>query len=230
MNKICSRCKQEKKSEEFFKNSKRRGGIACYCKMCHLEYKREHRKINKTILQTEQRYRNKNKTKLYEQHREYVKRSGWKVQQKWREKIKCENPSKFSEYQKRFYKKHPEKISELKERSKRWKKANKEKVAFASRKRHYLKKGAEGSHTFQEWEWLKQYYNFMCPGCGKREPEIRLTEDHIRPLSKGGSNMITNIQPLCRSCNSKKFTKTVIFNEEICRLELDPELYEIYSR
>jgi len=63
------------------------------------------------------------------------------------------------------------------------------------------------SHTFGEWELLKKQYGYCCPHCGKSEPVIQLTEDHIIPLSKGGSDLIENIQPLCRNCNCKKGTK-----------------------
>ncbi len=31
--------------------------------------------------------------------------------------------------------------------------------------------------------------------------------DHIVPLAAGGSNTIDNLQPLCRSCHSKKTVK-----------------------
>ena len=73
--------------------------------------------------------------------------------------------------------------------------------------RHKRKRDAEGSHTLGEWELMKKQYGFTCPSCGKKEPEIKLTEDHIIPLDRGGSDYIENIQPLCRSCNSKKHTE-----------------------
>lgn len=76
-------------------------------------------------------------------------------------------------------------------------------------KRRAFKKDNGGAHTLYEWQTLKAQYNWTCPACKRKEPEIKLTLDHIIPLSKGGSNNIENIQPLCRSCNCKKHTKII---------------------
>lgn len=73
------------------------------------------------------------------------------------------------------------------------------------RNRNIKKMGNGGSHTLKEWETLLSQYNWTCPCC--RRENTKLTKDHIIPLSKGGSNNIENIQPLCQSCNSKKGTK-----------------------
>jgi len=86
-----------------------------------------------------------------------------------------------------------------------------QKRLFKNGRRRVMKKNASGSHSFQEWQDLKIFYNFMCLCCKKFEPEIILTEDHIIPLSMGGNNYIDNIQPLCRRCNSKKHTKTISY-------------------
>lgn len=75
------------------------------------------------------------------------------------------------------------------------------------------KQQAEGSHTFGEWELLKKQYGYICPMCKKSEPEIKLTEDHKIPLSKKGSDDISNIQPLCLKCNMKKHDKLPVENQ-----------------
>lgn len=87
-------------------------------------------------------------------------------------------------YHKRYCKKNPEIISHLKSR------------------RYAVEKNAEGNHSLLEWNQLKLKYHNKCAHCGNIK---KLTKDHIIPLSKGGTDYISNIQPLCRNCNSKKW-------------------------
>ena len=104
-------------------------------------------------------------------------------------------------YHRRYCERHPDLIAHLKAR------------------RYARKKGAEGSHTLQEWNDLKSSYDNCCCACGNM---TTLTKDHIIPLVKGGSDYIENIQPLCKSCNCKKNTKIVNYKtNDICE---NPEL------
>ena len=100
------------------------------------------------------------------------------------------------------------------ENNHRWKGGKANKLIY-TRKRQLEKKGNGGSHTLEEWEELKKKYNYMCLCCKKFEPEIKITEDHIIPVKFGGLNNIENIQPLCKSCNSKKYTKVINYQSNI---------------
>lgn len=78
---------------------------------------------------------------------------------------------------------------------------------YTHRRRARLQNAA-GEFTASEWRQLKVQYNNTCLCCGAREPEVKLTIDHVIPLARGGRNDIGNIQPLCLTCNLRKATKT----------------------
>jgi len=73
--------------------------------------------------------------------------------------------------------------------------------------RNNTKRGNGGSFTKNEWEEIKKKQEYKCLHCKKQEPEIKLTVDHIIPISKGGTSFKENLQGLCRKCNAKKGTK-----------------------
>lgn len=70
---------------------------------------------------------------------------------------------------------------------------------------------SEKAFTQAEWEALCTSYGRQCLACGATEP---LTADHVVPRSKGGSLDISNIQPLCRSCNSAKGDREIDYRPE----------------
>ena len=46
-------------------------------------------------------------------------------------------------------------------------------------------------------------YKFSCVCCGEKNLKL-LSIDHIKPVSRGGTDEEVNLQILCRSCNSSK--------------------------
>jgi len=101
--------------------------------------------------------------------------------------------------------------------TKRYRRAHPEKAAKWKHKRRALKNGYGGNFTEEEWKCLKAEHDHTCR-CGKQEPEIKLTVDHVIPLYQWGEwvkthdvpykwNDIENIQPLCGRCNSSKSYK-----------------------
>ena len=91
-----------------------------------------------------------------------------------------------------------------------WRQGNPEKVTAARHRRRARALDAEGSFTAAEFIALCEHYNNRCVCCGA---EGSLTPDHVVPLSRGGSNDISNIQPLCGQCNSTKGIKIIDYRK-----------------
>lgn len=60
------------------------------------------------------------------------------------------------------------------------------------------------THTDEEWRALLAITGFKCLKCGAAGEDVEITKDHIVPVSRGGSDGIGNIQPLCQRCNSSR--------------------------
>ncbi len=112
----------------------------------------------------------------------------------------------------------------------RWRAENVDRVAVYdathSAKRRTLLNDA-GSFTAGEWRRLLQDTGHRCLCCGiaqadaiyrypiKGEPlRGRLTKDHVLPLTKGGTNAVENIQPLCLPCNQRKQNKYIDYRSD----------------
>jgi len=103
----------------------------------------------------------------------------------------------------------PRKLGSANQNWKDGRSSDKKWLYWSKNKRNRLKKTAGGRHSYGEWLALKRAYLNECAKCHRREPEIKLTEDHIVPLSKNGTDSIENIQPLCLPCNSGKKDKII---------------------
>lgn len=63
---------------------------------------------------------------------------------------------------------------------------------------------APGRHTRTQVLARVEFYGGLCWICREAPHE---TIDHVKPITKGGSNWPANLRPACRSCNSRKKDK-----------------------
>lgn len=89
------------------------------------------------------------------------------------------------------------------EYNKQWRKENREVVAAHSRNRRAMVKSSDGEHTAADVLVILQAQRYRCAAC-RKDTRHTYHVDHIKALSRGGSNDKTNLQVLCPTCNNQK--------------------------
>jgi 5-methylcytosine-specific restriction endonuclease McrA len=122
-----------------------------------------------------------------------------------------------------YRKRHPEaqKTAAIQAAKDAYKRQHPDKQRECKRRRRARIAASTGEFTASEWIALKAQYNNRCLCCGKYDEELKslgrvLSPDHVVPLSRGGDNTISNIQPLCfgkGGCNNRKSTKTIDYRQ-----------------
>lgn len=205
--KTCSKCHEDKSIDAFYRDRRAPDGLCCQCKTCMRAYQQSENGRATAI-----RYR------AGETYR--VRRIAYEASEKGKaRRARHAATKKGRATQHRYYASEKCRIKvaeyiaseEFRASQARYRASPKGKLArrHSEARRRAHKIGAIGNHALAEFAALCESYGFQCLGCGRTLLLEQLTEDHIVPLSQGGSDDIGNIQPLCRSCNSHKGTKRI---------------------
>ena len=129
-------------------------------------------------------------------------------------RAKDRNPEPYRLRKKRWRQAHPEAACK---RTRAWQIANPDKLRSQRHLRRARLRGSGGSWSAEQWVALKLRYGNRCLCCQRTEDELHflnlmLVPDHVIPLVNGGSNDLSNIQPLCHGrkrgsrggCNNAK--------------------------
>lgn len=155
----------------------------------------------------------------YAKHRERLNASAVRSAKKYKEKYR---PVKRATFRRWYYRNQPQAVA----RTKAWQIANPERAAAnamaAAHRRRARKKQVGGSFTAAEFKALCSKYGNACLCCGRSD--VKMQPDHVIPLSREGSNDISNIQPLCRKCNRSKGTRTKDYRLQTLKTILAPQM------
>ncbi len=201
--KQCAGCKRILSRSEFYKLPSSKDGLRSRCKDCEREYKR-----SEAGKRSARKYADKPEVKKRRNAQRREQRAKGEAQ--WvineleyrREYNQQEEVKERNKKHEEAYRKRPENREKARLATIKWRQENPEQEREQSRIKYIRKKGAKGWHTLDQWLELLDLCDYKCLACGT---DGELHRDHIQPLTKGGTDWITNIQPLCQSCNSKKF-------------------------
>ncbi len=226
--KDCSRCKKTLDESLFPKTGQQ-------CQACLTAYHRAYRQTE-TYRQIKARYRNSEKGRVTERAREErpdvlekrriasaspqgrVNKAKYEATPKgketrrrailnYRQSDHGKAISKQRDAQRKF---NPAWIEKKKVYDRRYRASEKGKAvhtAMTERRRARIKGTVSGKLTAAEWLAILKSNRYRCFYCKQK---IRLTMDHVIPLSKGGEHRKENIVPACASCNSRKHDRLVM--------------------
>lgn len=195
LEKQCKRCNEWKPTSDFHKWARSKDGLNDWCRPCRKAHDAA------TVIQ---------RKAYYEQW--YAKAESKALVAANSKEWKADNRDRKNELnrlsRRRSYIRNPERA---KAHVRRHYLANRE-AAYARAKayRARRKNAPINDFTAAQWQEVLQTFNFHCAYCLKPfSSELPSTQDHMQPLSKGGSHTIANIVPACLSCNSRKRTLTL---------------------
>lgn len=199
---ICRRCGENKLAEEF--RPKRR-----VCRECERVDHRNRRRDNIDDRRIRER-------EHYHEHRE----QNLAAQRRWREANREHNLARYRKYREE----NPEKrrptglawdqanAEKRRKMARAWQEANRDKVRAINLALYYRRRGGSVVGAPVTPAGIRsrfEYFGHRCWMCG----DIADTIDHVKPLSKGGLNILSNIRPACRSCNSSKHARWLGVNQ-----------------
>lgn len=195
--KTCSRCHLDKPLDQFAPS--KLYGHQSFCRACQSDYAKEYRAKNPDkVRKASADYHVKNRDKRLERAKADYQKNAEEVKRRSKDRYQQNREAKLATNQ-RWRVENPERMAEL---NKQWRSENPERARINSNKRRVRALGAAGSHTAEEWEALKAMWGYRCAYCGIALD--RFHEDHVVPLTKGGTDGIENILPSCGSCNHSK--------------------------
>lgn len=62
--------------------------------------------------------------------------------------------------------------------------------------------------TVQDWRDILDDFNHACAYC--LSAGVQLQQEHMQPLSRGGSHTKANVVPACGRCNGAKGTRDLV--------------------
>lgn len=201
--KRCSGCKKEKPVSEYGKNRTRKDGLQHCCKEC----RRQRAALNRDEINAKRTaYYAENRDKILAQQAQYRSEHQEELRA-YQARYRAENPEKSRAAVVRWHKRNPERVKEIKATSRA---KNPQASRSNCQKRRAQKNGAPLIQK-TDLATVAKRSKYCCGICGgKVDMKLRVpdrmapTEDHIIPLSLGGSHIYANLQLAHLVCNSGK--------------------------